>query len=160
MKFSHDLSYDADPAQVRDMLADPAFREQVCQALDSFRHEVSVDPDGAGMEVSVDQTQPAHGIPSFAKKFVGDEIRIVQHESWSDGSQAELSIEIPGKPGRFDGTISLDSAGPGTTEVVAGELRVKIPVVGGRLEGLVADLLHRALDTEERVGKAWLAGDR
>lgn len=162
MKFTHDMTYDADPAAVREMLADPAFREQVCQALSAFRHEVTISPDGAGhddqMDVTVDQTQPAQGIPSFAKKFVGDEIRIVQREAWSGPSQADLTLEIPGKPGRFDGGIALSGDGDGTTETVAGQLKVKIPVVAGRLEKLIADLLHRALETEERVGREWLAG--
>ena len=30
----------------------------------------------------IDQVQARDGIPSFAKKFVGDEINIVQHETW------------------------------------------------------------------------------
>ena len=33
-------------------------------------------------------------------------------------------------------------------------------MVGGKLEGLIGDLLRRALKSEERVGRAWLAGDR
>ena len=54
------------------------------------RHDVSVEPRGAGMSVVVDQTQPSRGIPSFAQKVVGDEIRIVQREEWDDGSRAAL----------------------------------------------------------------------
>jgi hypothetical protein len=33
-------------------------------------------------------------------------------------------------------------------------------MIGGKLEALIGDLLTAALTTEERVGKAWLAGDR
>jgi hypothetical protein len=67
MKFSHDLAYDAAPEAVAAMLADPAFREAVCAALHVLRHEVSVQGAGAGMQVVLDQTQPAKGIPSFAR---------------------------------------------------------------------------------------------
>jgi len=81
MQFSHELTYDADPEAVAQMLADPAFRESVCAQLHVLRHEVAVSGQGAGMTVLVDQTQPAKGIPGFAKKFVGDEIRIVQRET-------------------------------------------------------------------------------
>ena len=73
VKFSHEMSYDASPEEVAAMLADRDFREQVCKAMDSTRHDVSVEGAGTGMKVVVDQTQPARGIPSFAKKFVGDE---------------------------------------------------------------------------------------
>jgi hypothetical protein len=160
MRFSHDLTYDASPDDVLAMLADSAFREKVCTAMHAVRRDVSVDGAGAGMDVVVDQTQPAKGIPSFAKKFVGEEIRVVQREEWTGADAASLVLEIPGKPGSFRGTIALAADGTGTVESVTGDVKVKIPVVGGRLEGLIGDLLRAALETEERVGRAWLQGDR
>ena len=160
MRFSHQLRYDASPDEVRAMLADPAFRERVCEAMHASRHTVSVTGSGAGMTVEVDQTQPARGIPSFASKFVGDEIRIVQRERWTDTTTAALDIEVPGKPGTMAGGIRLEPVGGGTVERVTGDIRVKVPLVAGKIEGLVEDILRSALETEQRVGRAWLAGDR
>jgi hypothetical protein len=125
-----------------------------------LRPEVSVSGKGAGMVVVVDQTQPAKGMPGFAKKFVGDEIRIVQRETWKDTTSAVLRIEVPGKPGTMDGSMVLVGDGTRTVETVAGEIKVKVPLVGGRIEGLVGGLLGHALDVEERVGRRWLAGER
>ena len=158
MRFSHDLEYDSAPEAVATMLADPAFREQVCDALHVLRHEVSVQGAGAGMTVVVDQTQPAGGVPSFAKKFVGDEIRIVQRERWRDTTKADLDIEIPGKPGTMKGGITLVGDGTHTVQTVAGDIRVKLPLVGGRMEEMVGDIFRAALRTEQRTGAAWLAG--
>lgn len=160
MKFSHQLTYDAPPADVHAMLADPAFRETVCVAMRAVSHDVDIIGSGAGMTVRVEHTRPADGMPSFARKFVGDEIQIVQKETWEDPSNASLSVEIPGKPGEFHGLVDLARAGDGTVETVAGEIKVKIPMLGGKLEGLVGDLLRKALDSEQRAGRAWLAGDR
>jgi hypothetical protein len=128
--------------------------------MDSSRYDVSVDGEGAGMKVVIDQTQPARGIPSFAKKFVGDSIQIVQRESWSSTTAASLLLEIPGKPGSLDGAIALRADGQGTVETVSGEVRVKVPVIGGKLEGLVSDLLKSALRSEQKVGRAWLAAQK
>lgn len=158
MKFSHDLTYDASPTEVRAMLADRAFRQQACEAMHATRVEISIEQDGPGMTVLVDQTQPARGLPGFAKSVVGDEMRIVQRESWSDPTAATLTIEIPGKPGRFDGSITLVGDGAGTRETVAGEVRVKVPLLGGKLEALVADVLRSALRAEQRVGRSYLGG--
>ena len=158
MKFSHDMSYDATPEEVAEMLADRTFRERVCEAMDSTRFDVSVDGAGTGMEVVVDQTQKAAGIPSFAQKFVGDKIQIIQRESWTSDTAADLELEIPGKPGHLKGQIRLAVDGEGTVETVSGDLKVKVPVIGGKLEDLVASLLRKALRTEEKVGRAWLAG--
>jgi hypothetical protein len=161
VKFSHRLTYDASPSDVRAMLGDPAFREKVCVAMEASRRDVTIVPSGAGgMSVVVEQVQPARGIPSFAKRFVGDEIHIVQRESWTDGSSADLTIDLPGKPARFAGTITLAPDGDGTVETISGDVAVKVPLVGGRLESLVGDLLQAALRAEERVGRAWLAGSR
>jgi hypothetical protein len=160
MKFSHQMTYDAAPADVHAMLADPAFREKVCLAMHALRTDIDIVSAGAGMKVVVDQTQPADGIPSFAKKIVGDEIQIVQREQWKDDTAADLTVEIPGKPGALTGGIALTASGGGTTETVSGDIKVKIPMIGGKLEGLIGDLLTSALKTEERVGRTWLAGDR
>jgi Protein of unknown function (DUF2505) len=160
VRFSHGLRYDASPAAVLDMLADPTFREKVCVALDALRHEVTIDGAGQGMTVVVDQTQPAQGIPSFARKVVGDELHVVQRESWRDDHSADLTVEIPGKPGRFTGTIELTEQGTGTVETVAGDVKVRLPMVAGKLESLIADLLEAALDIEQRVGQDWLTGRR
>jgi hypothetical protein len=160
MEFSHELAYDADLEAVAAMLADPAFRERVCAELHVLRHEVSIDGAGAGMAVVIDQTQRAGGIPGFAKKFVGDEIRILQREGWHDATTADLHIEVPGKPGTMEGRITLVGKGARTVETVTGEVKVRVPLVGGKLEALVGDLLASAYDAEQRVGRAWLAGDR
>jgi hypothetical protein len=158
MRFQHQIAYDSPPDTVYAMLVDPSFRQRVCQALRASRHEVTVERHAGGMSVVVDHTQPSRGVPSFARKLVGEEIRIVQREQWADRSRGLLVLDIPGKPGRLDGDITLTGSPEGSLETVTGDLTVKVPIVGGRLEGLVADLLHRALEAEQRVGRAWLAG--
>jgi hypothetical protein len=159
MKFSHDLTYDAAPDAVLRMLADPAFREQVCDATHAVRRGVSVDRSGDGMTVVVDQTRTTDGAPPIAQKFVGAEIRIVQRESWADATSATLAIEVPGKPARLTGGIRLETRSGATVQEVRGDVEVSIPLLGGKLESLVADTFHAALRTEERVGRAWLAGE-
>jgi hypothetical protein len=160
VKFSYDLTYDAAPDAVLEMLSDPAFRDRVCEAVHGTDRAISIQGSGAGMVATIDQTQPARGIPAFATRFVGDQIQIVQRERWGTATSASMELEIPGKPGSFAGTIALVDSGAGTTQTVSGEVKVKVPLIGGKLEGLVGDLLRSALKAENRVGRAWLAGDR
>lgn len=158
MKFEHEIRYDAAPERVYAMLADRSFREEVCDAQRVLERSVTVTPDGAGMQVTVDQKQPAKGIPSFAQKIVGDQIHILQKEAWSGPTDADLEVTIPGKPGNLVGEVTLRPNGTGTVETVSGEIKVNIPLVGGKLEKLIADMLEKALRTENRVGDRWLAG--
>jgi hypothetical protein len=158
-KVSEELRYDgASLEQVHEMLADPAFREQVCENQRYVRHTVQIERDGNGMTVTIDQVQEAKGIPGFAKKFVGDEINIVQTEDWTAPAKGNIHITIPGKPGEMSGTALLTEDPDGTTETVNLTVKVNIPLVGGKIEGLIADLLSKALRTEHKVGVEWLAG--
>ena len=157
-RLTYDLTYDAPMIAVGEMLMDAAFREQVCDAQHALRKTVSVGQDGGGMKVVVDMVQAAEGIPGFAKRFVGDEIQLVQTERWSDIENARVEVVIPGKPGQMSGTVALRESGGTTTETVEMEIRVSIPLVGGKIESLIADLLRKALKAENAVGRQYLAG--
>ncbi len=155
-RLTYDLTYEASLTEVGEMLMDPAFREQVCDAQLALRRTVTVGADGPGMKVVVDMVQAAQGIPGFAQRFVGDEIQLVQTERWSDIENATVEVVIPGKPGQMTGTMTLRESGGTVTETVAMEIRVSIPLVGGKVESLIADLLRKALKVENGVGRAYL----
>jgi hypothetical protein len=157
-KLSYGLTYDAPMLDVGEMLMDVGFREQVCDAQHALRKTVTVDQDGGGMKVVVDTVRAAQGIPGFAKRFVGDEIQLVQTERWSDIENAVVEVVIPGKPGQMSGTLALRESGGTTTETVEMEIRVSIPLVGGKIESLIADLLLKALKVENAVGRRYLTG--
>lgn len=157
MKFRQEMQYDAPPAAVRAMLADPAFREEVCEEQGTLRHDVTITPDGERMSVRIGLVQPTQGVPSVAKKFVGDETEVVQEETWKDATSADLKVTIPGKPGSLTGGIRLEEDGDGTRQVVEGDLKVNVPLVAGKLEKIIAELLSSAIRAEERTGKRWLA---
>lgn len=152
-KLTKTLTYDASAEAVAAMLDDPAFREAVLERQQVKRGSVDIDGDVARIE----QVRSADDIPSFARSFVGDEIAIVQTETWTSPSAAMIELAIPGKPGGAVGTISLAESGGTTTEKVALDVTVKIPLVGGKIESMIADLIKHALDKEHEVGVEWLA---
>ncbi|WP_193604480.1 DUF2505 domain-containing protein [Nocardioides dongkuii] len=156
-KIHHELTYDAPAAAVAAMLGDADFREEVCRRQGVLRQTVTVTPSGAGKEVVIDQFQPADGLPSFAKKLVGDEIHIVQKETWSDGERADVVVTIPGKPGDMTGTIRLEESEGRTTEVIDLEIKVGIPLVGGKVEGLIGEMLLKSLRNENETGRDYLS---
>jgi hypothetical protein len=156
-RITHDLTYDAPLPEVVAMLADADFRREVCARQGVLRAEVDIVESDVATTVKIDQIQAADGIPSFAKTFVGDEIHIVQLESWTSPDHADVEVSIPGKPGDMTGTARLRESGGGTTERVELTVKVGIPLVGGKIEGLIADLLLKALRTENVVGREWLA---
>ncbi|HET7357314.1 MAG TPA: DUF2505 domain-containing protein [Nocardioidaceae bacterium] len=157
MRFAHELVYPADAENVYAMLGEREFREQVCRAQGATDWEIRVDSTGSGLDVVVEQRRPTHGVPSIAAKFVGEEIRIRTSESWTGPRAARLEVSVPGRPGRLDGDIRLSGVDGRTVQAVTGEITVAIPLLGSRLEQLIAGVLIDALDVEQGVGRAWLA---
>ena len=154
----YEMAYDAPVETVAAMLADPTFREDVCRFQGVTQVTATVAVAGDTKTVTVDQMQPTAGVPSFAKKIVGDETNIVQQETWSSPTHADITVTIPGKPGEMAGTITLaPTTTGGTLETVELTVKVKIPLVAGKLEGLIADLLLKALKAEYKVGRDYLS---
>jgi hypothetical protein len=158
MKFRHELVYDAPPSAVFEMLADPAFREAACAAQDVISAEVTIERTGVGFSLVVDQLQKTTDLPGFARAFSGDSTRAIQREKWADTTGGTLAIETPGKPTEVKGTITLRPEGSATREIVELEVKMKVPLVGGKLEKLMAEKIAAGMDLEHGVGTTYLAG--
>ena len=144
--------------QVAAMLLDPSFREAVCDYQGVLRRSASVGPAGGGQKLVLDFAHGVDRVPSFARKFVGDEIPIHQEETWT-GPQADVHVTIPGKPGDMTGAIRLAQRGDEVVQTVGLQVKVGIPLVGGKIEELIAGLLGKAFRAENKVGEKWLAGE-
>ena len=160
MRFRKELAYEADPDEVFAMLSDPAFREKVAHAQEVASVDVQLTTSGGGFSLVNDQMQNTKDLPSIAKKITGDTTRAVVTEEWSSPTSGSISITAPGKPSKAEGTITLEPDTTGTTEIVELEVKVKMPLIGGKLEQLMADTIESGYDVEHEVGRAWLAGER
>jgi len=157
---NHTLTYpDTTVADVFAMLGDPTYR----QAVGEYQHvqdfACDITPAGDGMEVRLEQAHGTSRIPSFAQRLVGHEIRFVQKESWRSPSSAEIHVTIPGKPGEMTGTETLTQSGDDVVQQVDLAVKVSIPLVGGKVEDLVASFLGKAFEAENKVGIKWLRGE-
>jgi hypothetical protein len=156
-----DLRYDgATIEQVFDMLGTAEFREAVCDYQQVLHRKVSVDRNGESFSATIDQSHGTDRLPGFAKKIVGGHINIVQDESWTDGHLGEITVTVPGRPGQMNGTATLVQDSDGVTEKVDMTVTVHLPLIGGKVEGLIADMLGKALRSEHTVGRDWLAKKR
>jgi hypothetical protein len=158
-RVQEELRYDgATIGQVYGMLVTPEFREAVCDYQSVLGRTVTVDQAGETASVSIDQQHSTGRLPGFAKRIVGDSINIVQSEMWTEGSHGDITVTVPGKPGEMTGTATLVGEDGGVTEKVDMTVTVNLPLIGGKVEGLIADMLTKALRAEHHVGKEWLAG--
>ena len=159
MRLRHELAYDAPPADVLAMITDPLYWDKVADATSALSSRATVATEGATTRVVVDQEQEVVGVPSFAKKFVGDSTRAIMTQLWQ-GDSATYTVETPGKPTSISGTATLAENGSGSTVTYDLEVKASVPLVGGKLEKLVVELTTEGFEKEQAVGAAWLAGDR
>jgi uncharacterized protein DUF2505 len=161
---SHTLTYPGTTvADVYAMLGDPAYRKAVgdYQRVSDFSCDIApaAGGPGSGMTVRLEEAHGTDRIPSFAQKMVGNEIRFVHEEKWSSPSAATIRVSIPGKPGEMNGATTLTQTGPDVVQQIDLDVKVGVPLIGGKLEDLVAGFVTKAFDAENTVGVTWLRGE-
>ncbi len=159
-RVSHTLTYPG--ATVHDvfaMFADPAYRKAVSEYQKVIDFDCRISMNGEGMDVRIEQAHGTDRIPGFAQRLVGHEIRFVQQETWEAPESADLHVTIPGKPGNITGTETLDQSGDDVVQTIDIAVTVSMPIVGGKVEDLIAGFIARAFDAENKVGVKWLAGE-
>jgi hypothetical protein len=162
MRYQHTMTYDAPVAVVYKMLTDPAFQEQRAQWGRPVASGSSVTP-GAGDGVTIAVSRTLHiDPPGFLKALVGNQITILESQTWGDGNGASdrtgsLVVEIKGQPGGVNGTLHLTEDAGVTTVDVDAEVKVKVPLVGGKVESYVAGMLDKLLAKDAELGRDWLA---
>lgn len=157
MKVTHEVRYDAPVDEVYAMLTDPGFRTRATHALGSTSCETTV-ADGV---VTIRFTLPVDGLPGFARKIVGPRLSAVQKETWDPRTHtADFAFSSPGMPAGITGTRRLVAEDGGTLDTFSGEAVAKFPLIGGKIEKLMADRLADGWNNEQGVGAAWLEGER
>ena len=155
------LTYDADPAAVFAMLCDRGWRERVSESIQAKQYEVSIEPSGDSVTVTTSRTMPAT-VPDMVRKLTGDTITIVQVERWgpaaADGTRtADLEVMIAGQPAGMKGSARLSPAASGSTEVFSGDVTVRVPFLGKKIEPEVVKAFRAFIRKEGEIGRAHLA---
>ncbi len=162
MELHETLEYDADPDTVFAMLCDQSWREAVCRDVHALAYDVSVRQEGDAVVIRTERTMRAE-VPDAVKKLVGDTIVVEQVETWgpagTDGTRtADLEVDIEGKPAGMLGTVTLQPVGGGSHEVIRGDVTVRIPFIGSRIEPEIVKVIRAAIRVEGEAGRAYLPG--
>lgn len=102
------------------------------------------------------QGVPAEHLPSIAKSLLGGDLVIQRMENWAAGA-GTVEVTLNGVPGRLDGAFTITDNGSGSKLTLTGEVKVSIPLMGGKLEKLIAEQVAVLLDKESEFTSEWLA---
>ncbi|WNG85161.1 DUF2505 domain-containing protein [Mycobacterium sp. ITM-2016-00317] len=166
MPRSFDLTTEA-PAGVADVLAAFGLREYWLDRLaayggDSMRLDsLDVAQDGT-VAVRTTQDLRADMLPGAIARVLPGDTKIMRTETWRpavDGrAHGDFSITARGVPSSGSGTMLLTAAGSGSVLRVNGTLEVRVPMVGGRIERYVADLIGKEVPQMQRFTAEWIDG--
>lgn len=136
--------YAANPDAVFALLHDKDFLRQRAEAAGETNIEVTVEevPDGFRVVVARDKEVD---LPAFAKKMFKPQNRIVDDTTWlRKGGQwtANYEVQVAGIPGQVRGQSTLAPSAKGCQYESNFEVTARIPIVGAKLEGIVADRIE------------------
>jgi hypothetical protein len=118
---------------------------------DDSRQESRTVGDGGAVTLAVSRGLP-DGIPGFLEKLLPSGGRVLQTETWGPLEQGARrgtwSGHIPGAPATVGGTMSLEPSGSGTRYSIKGEVKVHVPLIGGKAESFVVDMIGKLTEKE------------
>ncbi len=103
-------------------------------------------------------------LPSWAKKMLPARSTITESHSWpgrgSDGGRSyAFTADVANVPVEIRGSVRILSTGPSSCRSEARvEVKASLPLVGGKLEDLVAGDLQRTMEGEATFMREWLDG--
>lgn len=136
-------------------LTSPTWPAALDAALGDGSHLVShADTPGGGAVVVISRRLP-EGIPGFLQSFTPQDGRVTQTDTWGpaqDGSRhGTWAVTFPGSPGTISGETSVEPTATGSRWSVRGTVAVKIPLIGGKVEGFLAPLVERLVARQAEV---------
>ena len=157
MQFTQSVSYPGTVDEVVAMYLTPDYLERrFGQFVVAGSSTVSVE----GQRVSFAGTVRPELIPSAASRFVKSDLRITFTEEWTRdeaGARSRTSVTVDGAPVSVEATSTLTGTGTGCSRAVSGNVSVRVPLLGGRIEKEAVSRLGRVAEREEALAATWLA---
>lgn len=163
----HLTSFPARADSVYSAQVDPVFLKERLKAVGGPQGEL-VGRKASGLVVTLRLRQgvPARQLPSAVRSFLSGDLVVAREETWrgardsAEGAVFEgtLRATIPGVPGEITAlTRVADLAEGGSEWVTNAEIRVGIPLLGAKVESLLAEQLRKLMAAETEFTGTWLA---
>lgn len=159
MKFRKDIEFPGTSEQVRALMTDPEFRRKVADEAGGRAGDPTSQETAEGLLFVTETRASSDEFPAAVRPFLGTELVIHQEELWTSADHARLSVTVPGLPFSMKGDITLAPGGAGTVQTTDAEIKVNVPLLGGKVEVLLGRVLGSLLKTQGRVGAEWLSNE-
>ena len=119
-------------------------------------HEAT--PESARYELK--QGLAEQDLPPIVGKVMNGDLAIIRTETLNRMQpgrySGDVDVAIPGAPASASGGMALADEGAGSLFEVHADVTVKVPLIGGKIEEIVADQVRRLLEAETEFTVRWL----
>jgi hypothetical protein len=153
MRMHLEHHYDQDVETVYALITDPDFVTRKYEALGGTNIAIDrSEADDGGCEVVTKRTVTVD-LPGFAKRVMTPSNTAVQTEIWSGADDlgnrtSTYHVEIQGMPSKVTGTLILSPDAGGTKQVIDADVKVSIPLIGGKLEKFGIETGSKDIDAQ------------
>jgi hypothetical protein len=156
-RFEHRATFAAPVDTVYATLVDEAFltarlRDIGGKGAALLDHRTSDD----GADIRLRQGVDANHLPGVVRSVLSGDLVVEREEHWR-GHESTGKATINGVPAEIRFRSRLAARGDGTDAVIDAEVRVSIPLIGGRIEKVVAEQVTKLLVAEAEYTEKWLA---
>ncbi|GAA3512324.1 DUF2505 domain-containing protein [Dietzia aurantiaca] len=161
-RFSHSVQLGGPLEAVHASYADEAYWADRLRAVGTAGDTLDdLAVSGDTITVTVTQHIPESDIPDLARKVLPGELSLVRTTQFSGFDGARLvgtsRAEAAGGLGVITGSGETVAEGDSALESLSGQVKVTVPLLGGKLEKLVVQHLDRLFAEEYAHLNGWLA---
>ncbi|MDR0848821.1 MAG: DUF2505 domain-containing protein [Propionibacteriaceae bacterium] len=149
MKVLQNLLFVASPEKVSAMLVNPDFAKFVGVEVGATGFEATQVEGGLTSRYQISTPRKASGI-------LGPDLIVDETVTWESPTQGRLLLTVEGVPAKVDGALSLSPSPTGCTAMYDADFKVKIPIIGKKIEQLAGEYLTKIVAACETVGNRWL----
>ncbi len=119
--------------------------------------------DDAGTAIVFTQHLPRANLAPIARAVMPADLILTREQRYEaydhsrNRAEGTCGASISGVPGHFSGTYLLTGTDTGSQLQVAGVCKVRIPIIGGKLEDLILGNITQVFDSEGAFTADWIA---
>ena len=137
--FSYEYSSDVD--SVFSLLKDPEFLRRRGEAAGDKNVDIKIEETTDGLHLTIARDRTIE-VPAIVKAVVQPTNRAVESTTWrpvAGGYEAEYELEVQGFPGKVKGRSTLRPVAGGCEYESKFEVTAKVPLIGRKIESLLAE---------------------